>query len=317
MGHLTDGILKGAEFYINKNTYGSQVWEQVFKYPDIGFSISYYDYGNDKLGESIGGMLYTDLFFLRNRRWEGLFKLGTGIGYHTNPYNRETNNQNVALGSRFTGSVQLRLGMNYRINDRWKLTSAATLSHFSLAAISQPNKGINIITTNLGCSYRISSSLPEYQDADDTYRWDKRLRYNINFNYSIKEITPIGGPKFPVYVLSLYVNKQVSKTNIFNLGIDGFNNTALKEEIQNDDMDPGTVDHKRIGIMAGHELKLSRVSVLTQIGAYIYRPYKTDQAFYERLAIKLYLSEKLFLHYGFVTHFAKADHAEWGIGIAL
>lgn len=317
MGHLSNGITQGIEFNINKNTYGYQIWEQVFKYPDVGFSMSYYDYGSDKLGQSIGGVLYVDFFLFRTNKLEGFFKIGTGFGYHTNPYDRESNNQNVAIGSKFSQSMQLRGGVNYQISDRWKLTAATTISHFSVAAFTQPNKGINVITANLGCAYRLANDIPGKVMLDTLYQWDRRLKYNANFSYAVKEIPPIGGPKFPVYVFTFYINKQVSKTNIINLGIDGFSNTALMEEMRQSDIDPMTIDHKRLGIAIGHELKLHRVSLLTQFGAYIYRPYKTDKPVYQRLALKFYLGENIYLHYGFLTHFAKADHAEWGIGFTL
>lgn len=317
MGHLSQGITRGAELQLNKSTYGHQVWEQVFNYPDVGFSLSYLDYGSDKLGQSFGGLMYVDFYFLRNRKWEGIFRLGTGFGYHTNPYDRETNNQNVAIGSPFTQSMQARAGINYRITARWRLTVAATLTHFSLAAFTQPNKGINVVSANIGCSYRLTAMEPERIALQEDYQYNRKLKYNVNFNYAMKEIPPIGGPKYAVYVLSFYVNKQVSRTNIINLGMDGFSNSALKEEMKQSNIGPGSVDHKRIGITVGHELKLNRLSLLTQLGIYVYRPYKTDKPIYQRLALKYYAGKKVYLHYGFVTHYAKADHLEFGIGLSL
>jgi hypothetical protein len=317
MGHLAQGITRGMELHINKSTYGHQVWEQVFRYPDVGFSLSYFDFGSEKLGETLGGLLYVDFFIFSTSRWEGMLRLGTGLGYHTNPYDGETNNQNVAIGSAYTQSMQMKLGINYRLTDRWKMTLAGTISHFSVAAYTQPNKGINIVSANLGCSYRITDQDPDKIPLQENYQYDRRLKYNVNFNYGLKEIPPIGGPKYSVYVMSFYVNKQISRTNIINLGMDGFNNTALKEEMKQKNIEPGTVDHRRIGIMIGHELKLHRLSLLTQFGTYIYRPYKTDKLFYQRLALKFYAGKKVYLHYGFVTHYAKADHLELGLGLSL
>jgi hypothetical protein len=317
MGHLSQGITKGAEILVNKNTYGNQVWEQVFKYPDVGFALSYFNYGNDMLGESFAGTFYMDFILKRTRRFEVLVKVGTGIGYHTRPYDRETNNQNVAVGGHFTNDMQFRLGLNYKLTERWKLTGAITISHFSVAALTQPNKGVNIVTANLGCTYLLNNTIPEYEPIDESYTWDKRLKYNISFSYGLKKIPPIGGPNFPVYVLTFYVHKQVSRISIFNAGIDGFSNTALKEEMRQSDIDPNTLDHRRIGLMGGYELKMNRISILAQLGVYIYRPYKTDKPVYQRFGLKFYLGNKVFLHYGFVTHFAKADHSEWGIGITI
>lgn len=316
MGHLSQGITHGFEMNLFRQTTGRRDWEQVFRYPEVGFSLSYFDYGSEKLGQSIEALAWADLFIFRSRKMEGFFRLGTGLAYHTHPYDPETNNQNVALGSPVTQSMKLRTGLHYHPGRRWRLTTAITLSHFSLAAITQPNKGINVVTANLGCSYRLYDREVELVKDDPEKGGAYPLRYHFNFNYGIKEVTPIGSRKFPVYSFSFYIHKQLTRTNVLNLGLDGFNNTALMEEMRNSASDVDT-DHKRVGIVVGHELKLHRLYLITQFGAYIYRPYKTDQPFYQRVALKYYVGKHFFVHYGFITHYAKADHPEWGIGIVL
>ena len=150
MGQLSQGRTNGFEISFNKNTYGRQIWEQVFKYPDVGLSFTYFDYGNDHLGQSLGAIAYVDFYLLRMGRIESKFKLGTGLGIHDKPYNHETNNQNIALGSAISESMQIRLGLNYKLSDRLKITTAFTISHFSSAAYIQPNKGLNVATANIG-----------------------------------------------------------------------------------------------------------------------------------------------------------------------
>ena len=318
IGHLSEGLTKGFEICFNKNTYGMKVWEQVFKYPDIGVSLGYFDYGSDILGQSLGLFIYSDFYLMRNKRFESIFKLGTGLGYHSKPYDNENNHKNVAVSSRITGNMQLRLGLKYKLTDRWKLAASLTLSHFSQAAFSLPNLGINVLSTNIGAIYFVSKATPSYKPLDKNYQFDKSLKYNVNISYGLKEITPIGGPKYPVYVVTFYVQKQISKINILNIGLDGFANTALKEEMKKSgEFSDDYPDHKRIGIMAGHELKLDRISFLFQIGAYLYRPYKVDYPIYQRLALKYYAGKRLYFHYGFITHYAQADHSEWGIGLSF
>ena len=316
MGHLSQGATRGFEVLFNKNTYGKQIWEQVFNYPDVGLAVGYFDYGSDILGQSLGLFVYTDFYLIRRQKWETIFKIGTGLGFHNNPYNNDTNHKNVSVSSSVTNNMQIRFGMNHKLTDRWKMTGALTMSHFSLAAYSQPNKGVNVISANIGATYFVSNQRPEIMHLDEDYQIDKSLKYNFNFSYGLKEIPPIGGPKYSVYVLTFYINRQISKISILNLGVDGFSNTALLEEMKkNPDFTDKHPDHKRIGIIAGHELRLSRFSLLLQLGAYIYRPFKEDEPIYQRVAIKYYAGKWLYLHYGFITHYSKADHGEWGIGI--
>jgi hypothetical protein len=318
IGHLSEGLTKGFEICINKNTYGKEVWEQIFKYPDIGVSLGYFDYGSDILGQSLGLFVYSDFYLIRNRRFESILKLGTGLGYHTKPYDNENNHKNVAVSSRITGNMKVGLGLNYKLTERWKLTASLTLSHFSQAAYSLPNLGVNVLSTNVGATYLVSKGTSSYKLLDKNYQYDKSLKYNVNFSYGLKEITPIGGPKYPVYVFTFYVHKQISKLSILNIGLDGFSNTALIEEMKKSgEFIDDYPDHKRIGMTIGHELKMNRVAFLFQIGAYLYRPYKVDYPIYQRLALKYYAGKRIYFHYGFITHYAKADHSEWGLGLSF
>ena len=318
IGHLSEGLTKGFEICFIKNTYGKETWEQVFNYPDVGISLGYFDYGSDILGQSLGLFVYSDFYLKRYKKFESIFKLGTGLGYHTKPYDNEDNHKNVAVSSRITGNIQLRLGLKYKLTDQWDLTGSLTLSHFSQAAFSLPNLGINVLSTNVGATYLISKGNLTYKPLDENYSYDKSLRYNLNFSYALKEITPIGGPKYPVYVVTFYISRQVSKYNILNIGLDGFANTALIEEMKKSgEFSKDYPDHKRIGITIGHELKMNKVAFLFQIGAYLYRPYKVDYPIYQRLALKYYAGNRLYFHYGFITHYAQADHSEWGIGLSF
>ena len=319
MGHLSQGPTHGFEVSLNKNTYGYQPWEQVFNYPDVGFSLSYFDYAAEELGQSVTGVSYAD-FTLNKNRWSDLiFKIGTGIGYHTKPYNREHNNKNVAVASRFSFTLQGRLGFNVKLYDRLKMANSITFSHFSMAAYKQPNKGLNIVSVNTGLAYRLEEEKVTYQFDKASFQYDPSLKYNLSFSYTLKEINPLGSRKHPVYVASFYVNKQVSHTNIVNAGIDAFSNTSLKAEmIKNQDVDlQDPPDHRRIGVTVGHELALNRVALLTQLGVYIYRKYKTDRPLYQRYALKYYFDDLFFASIGFKTHLAKADHAECSLGIRL
>ena len=318
MTQLAQGITRGFEIDLDRNTYGYQVWEQVYHYPDAGVSISGFDYGSPLLGQSLALAAHADFYLVRKKRLELTFRLGAGIGLHDKPYNRETNNQNIAVGSPVTNCIGLKLGLNYRIGNLGKITAGLETTHFSVAAYTQPNKGLNIITAGAGFAWRISPSTPEFIPLQENYTGERSLRYQANFSFGMKQIPPIGSPRYPVYGFTFYLSKPVSKTNILCLGIDGFDNTALKaRQEQTYSGLKNAPDVKRIGITAGHELRLNRISLLTQFGVYVYRPYKVEKPVYQRYALNYYISDHFYIHYGFVSHYAKASHGELGLGIRL
>src|SRR5690606_2333792 len=127
----------------------------------------------------------------------------------------------------------------------------------------------------------------------------------------IKEIDPIGGKKYSFLTFSLLASRQTSLTNSFALGVDLFYSFATKEEIEIDrELNGEKPDFKRIGLVAGHELHLGRVSFITQLGAYIYRPYKSDKPVYQRYGFKYIFHDRLFGGVFLKTHYGKADAVE-------
>ena len=118
----------------------------------------------------------------------------------------------------------------------------------------------------------------------------------------------------------MYINKRLNQKSALNIGADGFYNTALKYVIRQDpDIDSLHIpDFKRAGLTFGHELFISRISLLTQLGVYVYNPYqKVDARIYQRWGLKYYFSRKLFATMLLKTHFGTADCVEWGLGVRL
>lgn len=53
--------LYGVEVYANKHTIGKHKWERLYNYPQVGFGLSYYNYGvPDELGEAVSLTTYLD-----------------------------------------------------------------------------------------------------------------------------------------------------------------------------------------------------------------------------------------------------------------
>lgn len=319
IGHLALSHPTGFEIYVKKHTYGKKLWQQLHNYPDVGFSVHYFDFKNPMLGKAVSVFSFIDFYIIKKKKSELIIKTAAGINYATNPYDRENNNKNVALGSTFAYAFQGRLSYNFQLIDRLKLTTALTLTHFSNGAFKKPNMGINIPTANIGLLYYLQKDKPAYIRDDSPPEFDSEPKFNIVFASGVKEIDVIGSGKFPFFTLSIYMDKQISPTNIINIGIDGFYNMATKEEIKIDRglSDNDHPDFKRAGLVAGHEVLFGKVSLLTQLGIYLYRPYKSDKAIYQRYGLKYRITEQLFAGISLKSHYGKADAVEWGIGVRL
>ena len=107
------------------------------------------------------------------------------------------------------------------------------------------------------------------------------------------------------------------------MGTELFMTTSIKEYIKfrsiaypDDNVDPST-DYKRVGIFVGHELFINRISLETQLGYYVYRPFDLDVAIYDRLGIKYYWTPKIYSGIAVKTHGFLAEATEFSVGVRL
>jgi hypothetical protein len=318
IGHLAQSHPSGVEIFINQNSYGPKLWQQRYNFPDIGFSLSYFDPKNEILGKQIAAITYMDFNFRRRKSSDVIFKIGTGLVYTTNPYHSIKNNRNNALSSPISYVMQGRLGYNFKITDHLKFTSAISLTHFSNGGFKKPNSGINIVSYNLGFSHLIDKTRPTYTYLSGKPVYDKNLKYNVTISSGLKGLHNVQGKYFPFLNVSLYADRRLNDRSAINAGMDGFYNLAVKYEVKNSSQDLNDgLDFKRAGLVVGHELFMGKLSLLTQFGAYVYRPYKSDVPVYQRYGLKYYFKDNYFASLLLKSHGGRADIIEWGIGVRI
>jgi hypothetical protein len=319
VGHLAKAHPYGFEINYNQITTGSKEWHKVYRYPEVGYAVGLFDFRNPVLGQAIYGFTYMDKSLIKGVSSALRLKIGTGFVYITNPYDADKNFKNTALSSRIMYGMRGELTHSYDINKQWQIRSGITLTHFSNGAIKLPNSGINIPALKLGVQYiphvPVAHTAVADSSGNDSY---KNTQFNISGAFTLKEIGLPGGPKYPGGVLSAYVNRRLNRKSGINAGIDGFYNTALKQIIESDpDVDSLRMpDFKRVGITLGHELFISRVSMLVQLGVYVYKPYQyIDNRLYQRYGLKYSINRHLFAGVMLKTHFGTADFMEWTLGV--
>ena len=322
--HLIQGHPDGVILSWNKKTYGFEDWEQRFNYPDYGVSFAYQDMKNPVLGDNYSLYAHYNFYFFKRNL---MFRIGQGMSYNTNPYDRETNFKNVAFGTKFGSSTYVML--NYkkeRIIDRFGLQAGFSLIHYSNANVKSPNNGTNSITFNIGVNYNLQDSDLEYQNTLDKkadQEFSEPIKYNLAFRAGINESDVVGSGQYAMYVVSAYADKRINKSSALQVGTDIFFSNFLKELIYYrsvafpDAGVTGDEDHKRVGVFAGHELFINKTSLLTQLGYYVYYPFDFEGRTYFRIGLKRYVYKKWYGALTLKSHGAKAEGVEFGIGIRL
>ncbi|WP_053992046.1 acyloxyacyl hydrolase [Mangrovimonas sp. TPBH4] len=319
--HLIKGHPEGFIVSWNKKTFGFNDWEQRYNYPDYGVSFAYQNLKNDVLGNNYSLYAHYNFYFFKRNL---MLRIGQGLAYTTNPYDKYDNFKNVAFGSHVLSSTYLML--NYkkeRIFDRFGIQGGLSLIHYSNANVKAPNTSVNSMTLNVGVVYSLEESDPEYVDDLTKEKFTEPIKYNLVFRTGINESDVIDSGRFPFYVLSAYADKRLGHISAIQLGADAFFSKFLKELIYYQSVAfpeenvSGDEDWKRVGIFAGHELFINKMSVVTQVGYYVYYPFDFEGRTYFRVGLKRYFGDKVFAALTLKSHGAKAEAVELGVGIRL
>jgi len=319
--HLIKGHPEGFILSWNKKTFGNEDWEQRYGYPDYGVSFAYQDLKNDVLGTNYSLYAHYNFYFLKRNL---MLRIGQGLGYTTNPYDKVENPRNNAFGTSLLSSTYLML--NYkreRIFDKFGLQAGFSLIHYSNANVKAPNTSVNSITFNLGVTYNLDEEDSEYQNTITKEKFTERIKYNIAFRSGINESDVVGSGQFPFYIVSAYADKRLGHKSAIQFGADVFFSKFLEELIYYKSVSfpeenvTGDEDWKRVGLFVGHELFINKMSIETQLGYYVYYPYDFEGQTYIRVGLKRYFGKKWFGALTLKSHGAKAEAVEFGVGIRL
>lgn len=307
----------GVRISYIRQTLGHKPWQVLYNYPRIGFFLDYTDSGSPVLGKSLSAVSYLDFVSERTKSFEWGVKLGTGLCYAFNPYDAKKNPDNRFWGTHLNvvmyGSVYVRAKLNNQVFSELGLE----LNHASNGSFQKPNYGVNNMNAYLGLIYRPHAEQAKFRWISPAL-WSARLKYYAGFSFGVKEINPIGGRKYPFYIAYFSVGKRISTLSELNIGFDVLFDTSLIEEIRRDFTSNNSKialpDYKQVGITMGHELLVGKLSLLTQLGFYAYKPYKAQPPIYQRYGLRYYFHDKVFTGITLKTHYARADVIEVGAG---
>ncbi|WP_299114387.1 acyloxyacyl hydrolase [uncultured Winogradskyella sp.] len=319
--HLITGHPEGVIFSWNKKTFGNEDWQQRYNYPDYGASFIFQNLRNEVLGENYGLYAHYNFYFFKRNL---MLRIGQGLAYNTNPYDKVDNHKNIAFGSHLLSSTYMMV--NYkkeRLFNRVGIQAGLSLIHYSNANVKAPNTSINTVAFNLGLTYDLDEENSEYIDNLSDEKFTEHIKYNIAFRTGINQSDVIGSGQFPFYIVSAYADKRLSHVSAIQLGADVFFSKFLEELIYYQSISfpeenvTGDEDYKRVGLFVGHELFINRMSIETQLGYYVYYPFDFEGRTYIRIGLKRYFGKKFFGAMTLKSHGAKAEAVEFGVGVRL
>jgi len=320
ISHLITDHPDGVLLRYNRKTYGDKEWESLYGFPDLGFTFTYQDLKNRSLGEAYAIYAHYNFYAFKRRLQYGI---GTGVAYLTNPFDPVTNFRNVAYGTRLTSATYVMA--NYRKENligSIGIQAGITLIHYSNGNIKEPNTSTNSLLFNVGLNWSVDSVNNSYRKWDKV-KYKEPIYFNVLARYGWNESNLRGSGQFPFYTISLYGDKRLSKKSSIHVGTELMISDFLKEyrdfqanSFPNSDIN-GDEDYKRLGVFAGHELHIGKMSVLTYLGYYLYDEINFASSIYNRIGLQRRMNEHWIVNVTLKSHAASAEALSIGIGYRL
>lgn len=255
-----------------------------------------------------------------------VFQISPAFGFIFNlkPYDENNNPLNDSFGSKYAFYTSINIGAEYYINKKIDLLYGIDFTHFSLARITTPNYGLNMIGLNLGLRYLYNADQRKLNKNNSTKvlksRFIRSTRYdNPKLNESFINIyTAIGivqneedkGTSNRYYTFSGVLDYQYKFNNMHAItsGIDLFYDESLIIYY------PDKKDRYMVGIHAGYDFMINKIAIRLQGGTYL-GDDKGKEPLYMRVAFQYEFTKWMYAQIGIKTKKgARADWMEWGLG---
>jgi hypothetical protein len=319
MNILIEGHVPAFELdYVYKPA-PQNTWLDGYHCPETGIAF-FNAYLNNpaQLGSEYGIYPFIN-FHLKSSFSEGLyFRVGIGMAYLPTIFNAFDNHKNDVIGSHLNAMVNVRLNYHIYLSDNIRLETGLGLTHCSNGAFQTPNLGINLITANTGLSYCINggkrSATAPFIDTAKT----KKIESDFFVAVAGSEVEPPGGERYPDLTLSYIAFRRLSSKSKLGIGTDIFYNEANIERLKNDTAAfKNNINNTQIGVKVAYELTLDKLSLPLEMGGYLYTNYIGNGYIYNRIGLRYHAGKHIIANLTLLTHFAKADFIEWGMGYKL
>jgi len=306
----------GMDLRLLHTSDGSKSWHQLFHHPRLGLGYYQGSLGNDQVygrARSFYGFFEAPALTLSSRTAIH-YRMSAGLSYISKKFDKSHNLYNIAIGSHLNLHYKVSLLASFRVMGSYQLMAGIGLNHFSNGKIRSPNKGLNLISGSLGLRYSLYK--PEKKnEASSPPDMGKKDRFSVIWSHGLKDHNRFHSATYYVSSLSLNYEHQYARMARYGVGLDGFYNPSLKNQLTNsstnDLANPGLY---RLGAHLSHDVIVGDFALTMQVGHYLYNQvyYITD--IYNRIGLKYYNIQGLILNVSLKSHNANAEFIEFGVG---
>lgn len=270
----TGETLWGEELGIRVQTLGRRPWQAWQRYPVFGLSVSHFRLGPGSHGDVYGLLPSLTVPVLRRDRWLVGFRVGTGLGWVTRPYDYFDNPGQNAIGSHWNNFTQFRLSGEVRLNAHWRVLAGASLNHFSNGAGALPNFGINLPAGFASAVWQPKAlRTTDFQPASESRNARRRFGGEVQTGLARVEYVVFDGPKYPIRIFSAAGHFYFNRLNRLTLGLDYERNEAVAQWAWHVGNYRERADARRaaqrLALTLGDEFLFGNLGVQLQAGYYL------------------------------------------------
>ena len=313
------------ELSLDQVTFGRKSWQSKSNYPTVGVSLLYTGLGEQpELGRAFAVIPHMSLNCLKNQRNQLSFRLGIGIGYVTQKYDKVDNPKNTFVGTHVNAAIDISMDYNYMVTNRLGLTAFIGLTHFSNGSSRSPNNGINIAHGGIGAKYYLKESkqrIPKQPSDNQQYKnWNKEnFSFYFALLYSRKDVEEYMGygKSWSVYNLQFNALKRLTEMSKVGFGLDLVYDCTDKEVLRQKGIGFTDIEILKPGINAAYEVAFGNTSFILNFGYHIAGKDLCEGRVYQKLGMMQNIGKGVYATIALTTHYGWADYIGFGIGYRI
>lgn len=310
---LVEGHAPAVELFAERQVSGNQHWHHDYALPSYGIGVLYTGMANsDRIGAGVRVLPYLFLPFAQRERSAFGIRIGWGVGYIAKPFDRTENAKQIAIGSRINTAIQI-MPEYHREDGRLAFRFGIGLDHWSNGSFRLPNLGLNYLSANLGVRYQLGTpavAVPRPMVGDPL---ELLCEWSVVISaFASETARPLSG-QYSVFSIVGQRQWQLSPKSHIMAGVDLFNKGSLVT-VHPEMKEKDRAAYTQLGVHGGYALGFGRAELYLHMGAYAYSPVEDEAPLFHRVGMRYRTGERLIWNMALKSHYAVADHWEFGVG---
>lgn len=264
-------------------------WRRLYRDAGMGFTLLVNSNApNSILGTSVAAGAYLESHLLRRQNHKITIRGALGPVWSSNPFDLHDNPLNQSIGSRWSALVQAQVSWHYRLSQDFWARTGVSLIHYSNGSFVMPNFGVNIPALTVGIVYHRegeAATTPDQQRIyDQSIDYRKGWYIRLGVQGGLVENFPTSGPKYMTFATQGFAGYRFNAKAALTSGLDYMYNQSIKAYGERKpELD--SRDIHRVGLTGGVEVFISKVTIHTQVGWYLYKHFPLYGPYYQRVTL--------------------------------